>query len=79
LDRHERIKPDPETKHIPIAALTDHTLAGDRKRALDSGCDGYFSKPMNIAVFTDTIANLIAKSTAKPKRRSRKKSADDKE
>ena len=68
----ERIKSDPETKHIPIAALTAHTLPGDRKRALDAGCDGYLSKPMNIALFTDTVADLIARSSVKPKRRPRK-------
>jgi len=68
-----RIKSDPETGHIPIAALTAHTLPGDRKRALDAGCDGYLSKPMNITLFVETVANLIAKSNVKPKRRSRKK------
>jgi len=63
----ERIKSDPETKHIPIAALTAHTLPGDRKRALEAGCDGYLSKPMNIALFTDTVVDLIEKSNEKPK------------
>ena len=75
----ERIKSDPETKQIPIAALTAHTLPGDRKRALDAGCDGYLSKPMNIALFTDTVANLIARSSVKPKRRLRKKPEGAKE
>ncbi len=74
----QRIKSDPETKHIPIAALTAHTLPGDRKRALDAGCDGYLSKPMNIALFTDTVANFIAKSNAKSKRKPRIKSEGDK-
>ncbi len=58
----QRIKSDPETKHIPVAALTAHTLPGDRKRALDVGCDGYLSKPMNIKLFDETVANLIARS-----------------
>ena len=58
----ERIKGDPETKHIPIAALTAHTLPGDRKRAMDAGADGYLSKPMNIALFNDAVSKLIAKS-----------------
>jgi two-component system, cell cycle response regulator DivK len=75
----ERIKSDPETNHIPIAALTAHTLPGDRKCALDAGCDGYLSKPMNIALFTETVANLVARSNLKPKRRSRKKPEGDKE
>ncbi|HEY9152321.1 MAG TPA: response regulator [Anaerolineales bacterium] len=75
----ERIKTDPETKHIPIVALTAHTLPGDRKRALEVGCDGYLSKPMNIALFNDTVAKLIAKSNSRPKHKSTKKSEGDKE
>jgi two-component system cell cycle response regulator DivK len=75
----ERIKSDPETQHIPIAALTAHTLPGDRKRALDAGCDGYLSKPMNIALFNETVASLISKSNTKPKRKSKKKSESNKE
>jgi CheY-like chemotaxis protein len=58
----ERIKTDAETNHIPIAALTAHTLPGDRKRALDAGCDSYLSKPINIALFNETVSKLIAKS-----------------
>jgi two-component system, cell cycle response regulator DivK len=74
----ERIKSDPETGHIPIAALTAHTLPGDRKRALQAGCDGYLSKPMNIALFVETVANLIAKSNTKLKRKRKKESEGDK-
>lgn len=61
----ERIKSDPETKHIPVIALTAHTLPGDRKRALDVGCDGYLSKPMNIELFTETIQGALSKEKRK--------------
>ena len=71
----ERIRSDPQTKHIPIAALTAHSMPEDHKRALDAGCDGYLSKPMDMAVFKETVASLIAKSNTEPKRRSRKKTA----
>jgi len=66
----ELIKSDPETKHIPIIALTAHTLPGDRKRALDVGCDGYLSKPMNIELFNETVQETLANVKTKPKRRS---------
>ena len=46
-----KLKSDPETKHIPLVALTAHTLPGDRRRALEAGCDGYISKPINVASF----------------------------
>ncbi len=45
----------------------------------NTGCDSYLSKSMNIALFTDTVANLIARSSVKPKRRPRKKLEGDKE
>ena len=64
-----QIKSDPELKRIPIAALTAHTLPGDRKRALEVGCDGYLSKPMNIALFNETVARLIAGAHATAPRR----------
>ncbi|MBI1794335.1 MAG: response regulator [Chloroflexi bacterium] len=64
----ERIKADLETKHIPIIALTAHTLPGDRKRALEAGCDDYLSKPMNIELFTETVEKNLAR--AKHKRKS---------
>jgi two-component system, cell cycle response regulator DivK len=74
----QRIKSDPETKHIPVAALTAHTLPGDRKRALDAGCDGYLSKPMNIALFNDTVAKLVAESNAQEQYKPQIKPVDDK-
>ncbi|MBI3738900.1 MAG: response regulator [Chloroflexi bacterium] len=57
----ERIKSDPQTNQIPVLALTAHTLPGDRKRALEAGCDGYLSKPMNISLFNETIADMLEK------------------
>lgn len=62
-----RIKSDPETQHIPVVALTAHTLPGDRKRALDVGCDGYLSKPMNISLFNETIEEILTQKRNRQK------------
>jgi two-component system, cell cycle response regulator DivK len=56
-----QIKANPETAHICILALTGHTLPGDRKRALDAGCDGYISKPLDIPDFIEQIETSLAK------------------
>jgi two-component system cell cycle response regulator DivK len=55
------LKGDPATAGICVVALTAHTLPGDRKRALDSGCDGYISKPLDLPNFVGEIADLLAK------------------
>lgn len=59
-----RLKADEETRHIPIIALTAHALPGDRKRAIDAGCDGYISKPINVASFDKLVAALLRQARA---------------
>jgi two-component system, cell cycle response regulator DivK len=34
--------------YVPIIAVTANALKGDAEKALDSGCDVYMSKPINI-------------------------------
>jgi two-component system cell cycle response regulator DivK len=53
------LKADPLTASIPLLALTAHTLPGDRNRALESGFNGYISKPINIHRFAEEIAQAL--------------------
>ena len=55
----QELKADPKTAHIPLLALTAHTLPGDRKRALESGFDGYISKPIDVASFGNNISKAL--------------------
>ncbi len=58
----EKIKSDEATKSIPLYALTAHTLPRERLRAMNAGCDGYISKPINIDGFLDTIKGAFEKN-----------------
>ncbi len=44
---------------IPIVALTANVLDGDRERSLDSGCDGYIPKPVDVDELPDQIAAFL--------------------
>lgn len=44
---------------LPIVALTAHALRGDRERFLEGGCDGYISKPIDVATFADTVRSYL--------------------
>jgi len=56
-----QIKDDPRTQGITVVALTAHTLPGDRKRAMDAGCDGFISKPLDVPNFAATVAGYLPK------------------
>ncbi|HMB23981.1 MAG TPA: response regulator [Anaerolineales bacterium] len=61
----EKIKSDEITKLIPLYALTAHTLPRERLRAMNAGCDGYISKPINMDGFLDVIAGALRKTRRK--------------
>lgn len=54
-----RLKALPETRDIPIIALTANIMEGDRPRALSAGCDGYISKPIDVDVLPSQVAAFL--------------------
>ncbi len=45
--------------HVPIIAMTANAMAGDRERYLQSGMDGYVSKPIDRQALYDEIVKVV--------------------
>jgi len=54
------LKQDDQTKRIPIIAVTAFAMRGDEGKALESGCDGYISKPIMIHRFLHTVQRFLS-------------------
>ncbi len=50
-----RLKLNPATRHIPIVAVTANDAPIERDRALNAGCDGYISKPIDTRALPNQI------------------------
>jgi CheY-like chemotaxis protein len=59
-----RIKARPETRHIPVIALTAHAMAGDREKALAAGCDDFDTKPVELPRLMEKVRALLPKKEA---------------
>lgn len=55
-----RLKSNPQTRDIPIIALSAHALAGSREKALVAGCDEYDTKPIEFDRLVTTMRRVLA-------------------
>ena len=55
-----QLKADPKTSDILIVAMTAFAMKGDEQKALDAGCDGYITKPINTRSLPVDVAAILA-------------------
>jgi CheY-like chemotaxis protein len=60
-----QIKGTPETRHIPVIALTSHAMVGEREKALAAGCDDFDTKPVELPRLLEKIRALLPKGDAR--------------
>ena len=56
-----QLKATPETRGIPVIALTAHAMAGDREKAIAAGCDDFDTKPVEFDRLRTKIAGLLGR------------------
>jgi CheY-like chemotaxis protein len=56
------IRSDQATRHVPIIALTAFALGEDHDRAIQSGCDAFETKPVDLDALHNKLQALIARS-----------------
>jgi two-component system cell cycle response regulator len=60
LSATKHLKADPATCRLAVVGLTANAMKGDEQMALNAGCDGYLTKPIDTRTFIATVKKFIA-------------------
>jgi CheY-like chemotaxis protein len=60
----KKLRENPETVSLPILAITAYAMQGDKEKILQSGFDGYLSKPIDAGALADEMSRVLGKRSA---------------
>ena len=55
----KQLKADPETRDIPVLAVTAQAMHEDKERMLAAGADGFITKPIDLETFRNTLKVIL--------------------
>ena len=55
-----KLRENPRSSSLPVVAVTAYAMAGDREKIINSGFDGYLSKPINPTSLVQELDRLLA-------------------
>src|ERR1035437_7611956 len=61
LEMTRLIKQDERTRDIAVVALTAFAMKGDEQKAMDAGCDGYITKPIDTRTLGERIRQWLTR------------------
>lgn len=56
------LKADKRLQHVPVIALTAFAMDGDELKALQAGCDGYITKPIDTRSLPAQIEQVLQRA-----------------
>ena len=66
----QRLRADPDTRSIPVIAVTASVTPSERERVVSAGYNGYIAKPIDVSTFGPLIDKARGKETARASRAS---------
>jgi CheY-like chemotaxis protein len=59
-----RIRQEPQSRQIPIIAVTAHAMVADQERVIQAGCNACISKPVDFKLLREQLEQWLREQTA---------------
>ncbi len=68
LEVLRRLRSLPETKDVPIVAMTAQAMPDEVERFVAAGCDGYIQKPISLQTFRAEVQRHLITAAGEPRK-----------